>query len=254
VLTPKLGIAVITYNRRNLALRAVDIIESSTTREHVLLVADDGSKDGTASALRAMGVKVATGENRGVAWNKNRALFYLFHIACCDAAILMEDDCFPTRDGWQADWLAAAMQWGHVNLAGSWFKEAFLSGSGTLDDPVRCARLSGQCTAFSREAISFTGYVDTRYRGYGYAHAEHSERLVRGGYGGTIEVLGDKPQPVFYMISGDVHVEAAETFRDPKDVSRNATLYGAIRHESVHRWAWRTDEEMQVFREEMLSV
>jgi hypothetical protein len=230
------------------------MVQSRTTQEHVFLVADDGSKDGTATSLRSKGVKVITGVNRGVAWNKNRALFYLFQVASCDVVILLEDDCFPTRDGWQADWMAAATQWGHVNLAGKWFSESFLSGSGTLSDPVRCARLSGQCTAFSREAISFVGYVDTRYRGYGFAHAEHSERMVRGGYGGTMETVGHELAPVFYMLNGDIHVEAAETFRDPQDVSRNAQLRAAIRHESIHRWAWRTDEEMQMLRDEVRAV
>lgn len=252
--TPKIGIAVVTYNRRDLAMRAVDIIQARTTREHILLVADDGSRDGTATAMRERGIKVATGPNRGVAWNKNRALFYLFNFAGCDVTILLEDDCFPTVDGWQEDWVAAAMRWGHVNLAGSWFRESFMSGSGTLDDPVRCARLSGQCTAFNRNAINFTGYVDTRYKGYGYAHAEHSERLVRAGYGGKMEILKAEPTPIFFMISGNIHVEAAETFSDPGDVDRNAGLYRDIRHESMHRWAWRSDDEMRAFRQEMLSV
>ena len=44
--------------------------------------------------------RVVTGRNMGIAWNKNRALFLLGAIAQCDVVILLEDDSFPTSDGW----------------------------------------------------------------------------------------------------------------------------------------------------------
>ena len=92
-----------------------------------LVVADDGSDDETPTMLRDLQVPVITGINMGIAWNKNRALFLLSHMLGCETVILLEDDTQPDRPGWEAAWIAAARRWGHVNVAGDWLSEHFLS-------------------------------------------------------------------------------------------------------------------------------
>jgi hypothetical protein len=103
----------------------------------------------------------------GIAWNKNRALFFLHRILECDVIILIEDDSYPNNLDWQTDWIEAAQKWGHVNFAGSWFRERTLSGTGNIDSP------------FLSASLSVCGFMDSRFKSYGYAHAEHSSRLGR---------------------------------------------------------------------------
>src|SRR5947209_7320105 len=73
----RLGIGVITYNRRQIVLETVDRVLAHTNQPFAFVVADDGSEDGTADHLRDNNIVVASGSNMGIAWNKNRALFYL---------------------------------------------------------------------------------------------------------------------------------------------------------------------------------
>ena len=87
----RLGIGIVTYNRRALVAETVTRVLAHTIHPFALVVADDGSEDGTAEAERARGVTVASGRNMGIAWNKNRALFYLIALARCDVAILLEE-------------------------------------------------------------------------------------------------------------------------------------------------------------------
>lgn len=103
----------------------------------------------------------------GIAWNKNRALFFLHQILGCDVVILFEDDCYPNNVDWQSDWVAAAQRWGQINFAGGWFRDQVIEGSGTADHPFLSTSVSGQCTALNREALSACGYLDSRFKSYG---------------------------------------------------------------------------------------
>ena len=194
----KFGIGVPTSRRPALLRRCVEKIQALTTTPHEIVVADDGSGDETARMLATLPVAYILGRNMGVCWNKNRLLVALREVMKCDIILLMEDDTFPNVRGWERPWIEGAEKFGHVNLAGVWFRDRFLGGKGTVDDPVRSESISGQVTVFSREALDTIGYMDTRFRGYGYGHVDHSARLVRAGYGGVIldvfavELVGDE--------------------------------------------------------------
>ena len=148
----RLGIGIITCNRKDVLSETVARVRAHTNPPFALVVADDGSEDGTADLMRSQNVTLVTGPNMGIAWNKNRALFLLGASAQCDVMILLEDDSFPTRNGWTDEWVLATERWGHANLAGEWFRGSFLKGSGTVDDPILSKDVSAQCSGFSRAA------------------------------------------------------------------------------------------------------
>jgi hypothetical protein len=156
--------------------------------------------------MSAQGITVVTGPNMGVAWNKNRALFLLGTMLRCDVVILLEDDSYPVRDGWTNAWVQASERWGHVNLAGEWFRDSFLRGTGTIDDPILSKDVSAQCSGFSRPALLFGGYLDSRFRGWGHEHVEHTRRLLRIGYGGTYEEVDGEVRPIYRLLKGDIEV------------------------------------------------
>ena len=126
------GIGIVTYNRKEIVSDTIDKVRAFTRQPNAaLVVADDGSSDGTLAMLRDKQVPVITGINMGIAWNKNRALFLLAHMLGCETVILLEDDTQPNRAGWEAPWMQAARLWGHVNYAGDWLQKHFISGAGT---------------------------------------------------------------------------------------------------------------------------
>ena len=113
---PKIGIGIITYNRADLLADTIEQVRRFTRDpEACLVVADDGSSDGTLAMLRHQQVPVVTGINMGIAWNKNRALFLLAHCLGCETVVLLEDDTQPVEAGWEAAWAEASQRWGHVN-------------------------------------------------------------------------------------------------------------------------------------------
>lgn len=235
----KLGIGVTTYNRAASLTRTLDGLLRHTRHPYTLIVADDGSPDQTLDLLRSGQIPHVAGPNRGIAWNKNRALFHLYEVARCDVVLLLEDDVAPRHDGWEAPWIEAAQRWGHVNLAGPWFANLFESGSGTTEDPVLSTVLTGQCSGFSRSALAAAGYMDTRFGRYGYEHCDHSERLLKAGFGGQAD-----PRR-YYLITSDLAISGIEEdYRS--ELGAGARVYDALREDtSIYRPAWRNRDELQ---------
>jgi hypothetical protein len=140
---------------------------------------------------------------------------------------------------------------GHVNLAGEWFSSAFRWGAGTPNDPVLSSDVSGQCEGFSRSALLFSGYLDTRFRGYGYGHVEHTQRMIRHGYGGVWQQTENGREPLYALIRSPIAVSSTESFLDKAQQARNLALFEAIMDDHSHRMPWRDDAELTRFRGEI---
>ena len=247
---PKLGIGVVTYDRAETAFATAADIRRFTRIPFEMVIADDGSPEGSVDSLRAV-APVITGRNHGVTWNKNRALHHLLVVKQCDIIILLEDDTRPVANDWERPWIEAADRWGHANLAGHWFLDTVVSGSGSPADPFLSRNFSGQCTVFSREALNYVGYLDTRYRGFGIGHVDHTTRLARVGYGASLDAAQNM---LFFLITSDLQIVATESARKEADVQRNHTLYHTLQHEPVYRSPWSTDDELCEFRREQQSL
>jgi len=251
----RVGIGIITYNRKDLLGSTVDRVRALTRHvDTAWVVADDGSSDGTLEMLRQQQVPVVTGINMGIAWNKNRALFLLSQILGCETVILLEDDTQPVQPGWEDRWISAVQRWGHVNYAGEWMRDSFLSGRGTADDPISSSVVTAQCAAYSRAALTYGGYFDPRFKGYGHEHVEHSRRLIRLGFGGTQEQHDGQEQVVFKLISGDVVIVPAKSHGQPEEIERNLQLARQLMAEQGYRAPWHDDRELRQFRAETESA
>lgn len=252
----QLGIGIATYQRRDVLAATLDRIARHTKYALTsIAVADDGSNDGTLEMLRRRGrLTMVSGRNMGIAWNKNRALFLLTELLRCDIVILLEDDAYPTQDNWEREWMNAALRWGHANLAGAWFRTEFLSGSGTLEDPILSPTLTAQCAVFSREALLFGGYFDTRFRGYGHEHVEHSRRLARAGYGAVDLERNGEPLTGFRLLWSCISFANAPSYFNREQAERNKQLAHQLMGNFGYRAPWQNEEEMRQFREEMRSA
>lgn len=250
----RVGIGIITYNRQHVLAETLARVRAHTTSPHALVVADDGSQDGTIDMLRAQNITVATGQNMGIAWNKNRALFLLGAIMQCDVVVLLEDDSYPTEDGWEQEWIDATERWGHANLAVPWFSDSFLRGSGTVEDPILSKDVTAQCSGFSRYALLYAGYYDSRFRGYGFEHLEHSRRMVRLGYGGSFEDLEGEVVPIYRLLKSCIHVDNPGSFSNAADRARNELLCQSLIYDEAYRMPWQDDTELAQFRAEMTAA
>lgn len=221
-----LGIGIITYNRLGTLMKCVEAIERHTRTPFHLVVADDGSSDGSSSWARECGIPVVTGRNLGCAWNKNRALGYLLNETQCDPVLLLEDDCWPEVEGWEKEWIQAASRWGHVNYAHPNHPEEIVRGTGTSEDPFWTRWRTGQCTVTTRESLEELGYLDTRFSGWGLEHVEWTHRhAVRAGW----------PYRANPALSSGLNLIDAGTYANPATQAMNDRVMREIAEDHSYR-------------------
>lgn len=258
-----LGIGIVTYNRLGALMKCVEAVERHTRTPFHLVIADDGSSDGSSAWARECGIPVVTGRNYGCAWNKNRALSYLLNETRCDPILLLEDDCWPEIDGWELPWIQAARRWGHVNYMTPFIESHFLlSGSGTVDDPYATSHVSGQCTVSTRSELEQVGYLDTRFGGWGEEHVEWTQRFWRlsrikpprwesgsSRMASTLTTLSTSP--VYANLKHGLWLEYAGSYQDLSNQKKNLALRSTLEKDPLHRPAYRSDSQGQrLFREQ----
>lgn len=211
------GIGVITYNRLNSLEKCLTNIFKHTKCDYTLVVADDGSTDGSVEYCKDRKIIVLTGENRGVCWNKNRALYTLYKFFQCDDIILIEDDCFVVCDNWEDEWIRCSKNFHHINCVNPWWDRKQLNGNGTSDSPWLSNNISGQCTITSRFGLEKVGFLNPLFRGYGFGHIEWTKRFFKTG-------LYDNDK-FFKCLDYGIMIDIDnKSFRNEDDMKRNQKL------------------------------
>ena len=242
---------MVTRNRLPILRTCVAEILRYTHIPYTLVIADDGSTDGTASWVHSQNLSVISGRQRGCAWNKNRALYYLQSYTNCDPLLIIEDDTWPTADGWGSVWSAAAHNWQHVNYCYGLDPKNLPAGRGSADAPYQCAAFGGQCTITTRQALAEVGFLNSRFTGYGWEHVEWTHR-----YRLRYKTRWGLPEGMFPCLDYGVKVTWPPSFYNQDEVDRNGRVYAGIRTEiSGHYYtsAWRNDAERQQLQAEVTN-
>ena len=181
------GIGIVTYNRAKYLGDLIEAVLKTAPEGARIVVADDGSTDETpqvvASFPRLMYLR---GQNRGVAHNKNRALWALQD---CAFLALIEDDLFPVKPGWFEIYQTCAAFLGVHHFCRVQEKEVpepLPEVTGALSDvygwhPLYGESPRGDFTFLTRRALNVVGGLHPDFRGAGYAHGEWSNRIARAG-------------------------------------------------------------------------
>lgn len=247
----RLGIAITTFNRRDIVTSVCAAIKLFTQTPYDLVICDDGSNDGTIDSLKMVGETVIGGKNGGIARNKNRGIWYLLTRTKADVILLLDDDVLPAGLGWEGEWLDGVARFGHVNLSYPLYRGHIVSGSATVDDPGLSPLICGCALAFSREVIASIGYMDLRFGRYGHEHSDLSFRALRAGFGGQKDECN---RDLFYVIDGGLRTLDAQSSGTPEEAHRNAELLARLGSEPIYRHAWRDDNERAEFLSEVVPL
>jgi Glycosyl transferase family 2 len=255
-MTSSLGIAITTFNSCDLVVRQVNELRRLTHTDYELVVTDDGSNDGTVDALRDSGVNVVTGANRGVAWNKNRGLFYLLNKTNCRVILLLDDDILPVVPGWESDWIEAAERFGHVNYMIPGLAATYvLAGDMTAASPGLATSCFGPLIGFTREACAYVGYFDVRFGRWGFEHADFTQRFARLGYGGVPPGQNRRREQLYVVLSSGVNLLDRVSPVTAEDriplIESGSKILAQSQGEPTYRCPWRDDKEMLSLKAEM---
>jgi glycosyltransferase involved in cell wall biosynthesis len=251
--TGSLGIAVVTYNRAVHLRKVLEAVLAFTSVSYTLVVADDGSTDDTREVTRSLGITTIGLENRGIAWNKNRAI-YLLRSRGVETTIILEDDTLPIQPAWERLWIKASRRYGYVTFVHPKVYDGIVAGMGTPEHPFACSKITSQCLAFSQTAFDTVGFLDTRFKGYGVEDGEWTIRFRRQGYG-ILHVRRDGAEvKANCMITGGVRTLDVRSYRDNDSVARNRKVLEMVRDDPVPRLPWRNEEEKEALLREISAA
>jgi hypothetical protein len=97
--------------------------------------------------------------------------------------------------------------------------------------------------------------MDSRFKSFGYEHAEHSSRLVRAEFGGEMRITDrGELEPHYYLLAADLTVVSDESYRDEESLAANWIAWTKMYGNPVYRHPWRTTEEFLQFHGEMRAA
>lgn len=250
--------AIVAYNRSGNLARIIHAMKKLRSGEIQIVVSDDGSTDDTIDLCHRCGIPVLTGENKGPAGNKNRALTWFYYQTRAERLILLEDDMKICSQGWDAQWCEAIDRFQHVNWCAENIiarkRDRYVAGEGTVAAPYLLRFVTGQCMGFSRHAIEQVGFIDPQFRGYGYGHIEYSKRMARKGFGVQSHEHDGRMERLFVHIRGGLELTRMRTVSDRTSTEANRLVYDNLEHAEIYRLPWRNDEEKAQIEREMIPL
>lgn len=242
------GICVITYNRLECLKQVVAGVRTHTRRPYRLVVASDGSTDGTREWLAGQTdlAYVAPAARRGCGWTRNRGIYALATRTDCDEFIHLEDDAAPCENGWESRWCDAVPNKGFIAYA---FKDGRIaSGSDEPHDPYVANTVGMQCCSFDRNLLDAVGYSDPLFfPPYGHEDTEWRWRFYRAFGGRRVPVGG----PALHR--GVRLLDAPSGFAE-LSCALNGLILDHVAGLPMPRPPWRTDEQKRLFLEEQRGL
>jgi glycosyltransferase involved in cell wall biosynthesis len=189
---PRIVLGVSTFNRLHYLQKFVETFDKSREDEFdwVLIVADDGSSDGTVDYLLDLSlpdvliVKIFN-KRAGIAGQTNSILLAAEAVNF-DFGLKCDDDVYFVRRGWASGYLEAAKSSGFDHLVhhdDSWKKGAFRHVKGPLEARVGAEDSMGCLWTFTPRLVEDVGYFDERsFPVRGHSHIDYTCRSSRLGY------------------------------------------------------------------------
>ncbi|UNC13136.1 glycosyltransferase [Acidiphilium multivorum] len=240
----KIGIGITTFNRFEVLKESIRRIKNFTSIPCEIFVADDGSIDNTLEFIpNEDGIYYFSGRNRGVAWNKNRCLFFFRNFIHVDVIILLDDDVHVDGIGWEQNFVNGAIKYGHINYAFPDMIEENVDRRCDSIEPGITRKLGGPCIAFSHPALDECGYFDSRFLKFGHEHTEFTKRLVSAGYGGINRLEKDgQATDYFFVVRSDILFASVTSTGNDIDIANNARIWDEVvsKDGSLFRSPWST--------------
>jgi glycosyltransferase involved in cell wall biosynthesis len=220
-------VAICHYNRLDNLEIILEALKDTCSKRVKLVVCDDGSDPSGDLDEVCKDVILIRGPNKGVAANKNRALWALQDM---DFICILEDDLKPIKKDWVTLYEKAAIKSGihhfcrvQDKLVGTLSPEfdAYMVNNGLT--PIYGPSPRGDLTFISAKVIAKVGGFNKKFKGAGYAHGEWSARVNRAGLIGQPNVWVDiKAGADSFVQVGDTTGGRWDTpKRTSKEIERN---------------------------------
>jgi len=188
---------ITTFNRLSFLKKTIETWNATRNKRHnwTLIVADDGSNDGTLDYLYSLALEniklfIIENKSRGVHHQTNSLIKFALNLEF-DFGFKSDDDLLFLKPGWDIKYLKAAKTTGLYHLVyydkdwGARHKEVKppVFKENILENYISSTRLQGALWTFNKKVLSKVGFFDTQaFNVCGYGHVDYSLRCCRLGY------------------------------------------------------------------------
>ncbi len=190
---PRILVGVTTYNRVDYIGKFLESFLATKSKDlhHTLIVADDGSTDGTIELVKSLSVDASTDvvliQNRGVgiAGQTNAILYAAKHLQF-DLGFEADDDISFKKPGWDVAYLNAVQRSGLGHLVfhdNSWKKGNRRRRRDELRSSTDARGAMGCLWTFTQDVLNRVGFFDEQnFPIRGHAHLDFTLRACRAGF------------------------------------------------------------------------
>ncbi|MEQ8927624.1 MAG: glycosyltransferase [Fulvivirga sp.] len=186
-------LAITTFNRSHFLKKLIDSFVASITSKWLIIIADDGSTDGTLEYLKELKIPdipimVINNDRQGVHHQFNTIVRELEKIDF-DYCFKCDDDIEFIKPGWEELYINAIEKSGYHHLChfdSSWRPEKSLNPpkkEGPLISHCKGEDVQGAFFTLTPEVIKKVGYMDVENFGFrGVGHIDYTLRACRAGF------------------------------------------------------------------------
>ncbi|WP_445358109.1 glycosyltransferase [Microbulbifer sp. ANSA005] len=197
---PVFALCVTTWNRQEYIQKFIEtFVATRSDKFHwVLVVADDGSTDGTLEYLQNLHIYncqiiLIKNKNKTIAGQSN-SLFDASKSSNFDFGLMCNDDIYFLKEGWDSLYYEAAIHSGFGHLVyhnSEWKKPKHSKSTELLSSSVSSIEAMGCLFSFTPEVLNKVGYFDTlSFPFRGHSHMDFTARCCRAGFNSS-ETLWD---------------------------------------------------------------
>ena len=189
---PLFAVCVTTWNRIDYITKFVEsfLMTRSSLFRWALIIADDGSVDGTLSYLDELSIPdcqiiIIRNKNKTIVGQSN-ALMDAARVINFDFGVMCNDDIFFIKPGWDSLYYSAALSSGYGHLVyhnEDWKPAAFNKEKDRLESFVPAIDGMGCFYTFTPRILEEVGYFDVHNFPFrGHSHMDFTQRCCRLGF------------------------------------------------------------------------
>ena len=222
-------LGITTYNRKRRLKKLIESLKATyeSNFNWKIIVADDGSSDGTLEYLKGINIPdmpiiIIRNNRQGIHHQFNTIINELMKLEF-NYCFKCDDDVEFIQPGWEKLYVDAINEYGYHHLCH--FDPDWQPGK-NLKNPIRKGKLVSYCSAKDVQGAFFTltpdiikrvGYMDTKNFGFrGVGHIDYTTRACRAGYNNInhpFDVSGSnkyiKHQSGEYKSALNIHIQNA---------------------------------------------
>ena len=194
-----LVIGIKTYNRLNYLKKLINsfIRTCNTNYKWYIIIADDGSTDGTLTYLDKLFMQIKKVNNtldliiiknkRVNVARQTNSILEVCNYLNFDFGFIVDDDIFFKKKGWDNDYISAYLKYGYDHLVYFNTKDRLpyksIKKDNTLLALIDAQHCMGCLWTITPKVLDIVGYFDEQiFKGAGHEHQEYTIRCCRAGF------------------------------------------------------------------------